>query len=637
MKKIILFTLLFLASTSRSQIVNAYANASEINAAKTTLTLTNVNQANHTFSVGEEVVVMQMQDDAIGTNTTNVATFGNIGSIGNAGVYETAIISSLSPATGTPTTIVLSNPLVNNFNIGTNSSVQLITLRNLGASYTTTANISGLTWDNTEGVGGVIAISVTNTLTLNHSINADGLGFRGGSKSNNTGGNVCAAANSLLYVSNSSNVGSKGEGIYRRTAANYSNGRGRILNGGGGGGFHNAGGGGGGNYTSGGQGGNGYNNGSTPCNANPAGGLGGLSLSSYISANRIFMGGGGGGGQQNNSGSSNGGNGGGIILLKAGTILTNSNCASAIKITANGITASNTSGGGNDGAGGGGGGGSIVLQVDNYSNTSTCPLTINSNGGNGGNVINGQPHAGGGGGGQGIILFSGSQPTVNVSSVTSFGVPGIDNTGGTASGTGGGGPTNGGIFVSSGIALPIELIYFNGFSQDSYNLISWESVMETNFKYYELESSEDGINFVKIATINPKGNLTSYTNYTYLDFNFYKPITYYRLKMVDLDNSFKYSPITAVEYGLYQEDLFSVFPNPVVNELFVSLIAPKHQTAELEIMDVLGRAIYHHPINLEQGFADYEISTTNFENGFYFVHVFYEDKTSESIKIIISR
>ena len=141
---------------------------------------------------------------------------------------------------------------------------------------------------------------------------------------------------------------------------------------------------------------------------------------------------------------------------------------------------------------------------------------------------------------------------------------------------------------------------------------------------------------MKIATMNPKGNLSSYNNYSYLDFNFYKPITYYRLKMVDLDNSFKFSPITSVEYGSSKEVLFSVFPNPAINELFVSLIAPKHETAELKIIDVLGRVIYHQPINLEQGFADHQISTTNFENGFYFVNVYYEDKTSESIKIIIS-
>ncbi len=195
-KFLLLFIFSFFCFASKSQIVNAYAKIVNIDASQTTFTVNNVNQSSHTFTVGGKVIIMQMQDDAIGTNTTNASSFGNVGSIQSAGLYEIGIIASRMPATGTPTSIVLSSPLTNSFNTGPNSSLQLITFRDMGTNYTTTANITGLAWN--SNIGGVIAFETSNTLTLNHSVIADGIGFSGGIRSNDYGGPVCAAGNSTV-------------------------------------------------------------------------------------------------------------------------------------------------------------------------------------------------------------------------------------------------------------------------------------------------------------------------------------------------------------------------------------------------------------------------------------------------------
>jgi hypothetical protein len=251
--------------------------------------VTNVNQTSHTFTVGGTVIIMQMQDDVIGTNTTNIAAFGNLGAIANAGVYEIGIISARSPAAGTPTTITFSSPLAGTYNTGTNSSLQLITLRDLGANYTTTATISGLVWDG--NVGGVIGIQVTNTLTLNNSISANGIGFAGGTKNPN-GYTACESTTYATAIA--TRYSGKGEGIYKRTNATFAGARGKIINGGGGGNDVNSGGGGGGNFSAGGSGGLGWVPAGTGCSPS-VGGLGGISLNGQTSATRIFMGGGGGG------------------------------------------------------------------------------------------------------------------------------------------------------------------------------------------------------------------------------------------------------------------------------------------------------------------------------------------------------
>lgn len=625
-KKLLISFFLYLSLVCNSQTLNAYAKVTNINGAKTTLTVSNVNEASHTFTVGGSIIVMQMQDNVIGTNTTNISSFGDVGSIANAGIYEILTISSRSPATGTPTTITLSSSLTNNFNTGANSSVQIITLRDLGANYTTTANITGLAWNG--NIGGVIAIQVTNTLTLNHSITADAIGFRRGNFNSTSLESACTPS---LYITNAVTQAFKGEGIYKATDPNFVNARGKIINGGGGGNDDNGGGGGGGNYSAGGTGGFGW----TCSAANISGGIGGIALSPYISANRIFMGGGGGGGQQNNNLSTNGGNGGGIILVKANTIKTNTVCGSSIKISANGEATSNS---GNDGAGGAGAAGSIVLQVTNYAVNAACPLTITANGGNGGSVGNSGSHGGGAGGGQGVVIFSISQPTVNITTTTNNGLGGANSSSGGATTAGnGGGVNNGGVFNTSSGALPVELIYFNAISEGTYNSVDWKSMIEVNFKHYELESSEDGINFTKIATVNPIGNVSSINSYNYLDFNPYSPITYYRLKMVDLDYSFEYSRIISIENGTNKTGTLVVFPNPATNELYIKLSVPNEKNATIDIKDILGRVIYHQEIDLTQSINNNYINTANFASGTYIVSITAGNSLSENIKVVINK
>ncbi len=72
--------------------------------------------------------------------------------------------------------------------------------------------------------------------------------------------------------------------------------------------------------------------------------------------------------------------------------------------------------------------------------------------------------------------------------------------------------------------------------------------------------------------------------------------------MVNLDHSDEYSQIVSLEYNSSKEELLMVYPNPTIDELFISLIAPKHNSAELAIKDVLGRVIYQYHINLDQDF-----------------------------------
>jgi hypothetical protein len=184
--------------------------------------------------------------------------------------------------------------------------------------------------------------------------------------------------------------------------------------------------------------------------------------------------------------------------------------------------------------------------------------------------------------------------------------------------------------------LPVELIVFNGTTESTYNSIYWKSAVEQNFMHYELESSEDGINFYKITTVNPIGNVSSLNNYNYLDFDRYSPITYYRLKMVDLDYSFEYSNIIALENGSNKSQTLVVYPNPASNELYVKLSVPGEKEATLIIRDVLGRTVYQQKIDLTQPANNNYINTSNFAAGTYIIAITAGNSFSENTKVVIT-
>jgi len=358
--------LLFLFGSAKAQIINGYADVISISG--NSLNVSNVDEAFDTFENNEFIIIMQMQDNCIGSNTTNIAAFGDLSSIQSVGLYEIAQIGSLSEAAGSPTTIVLTTIPGNVYNVGTNSRVQIISFRLLGSpNYTTIGNHVAKVWNGTTG--GVLALEVNGNLTLAHNLSANGSGFRGGAVSTNfySGGTGCTTTE-YIRTADHTRAGAKGEGIYRTAIIDFLYARGKLLNGGGGGSERiNCGGGGGGNFTAGGLGGVGWS-----CGGPGGGGTGGLSLFPQISASRIFMGGGGGGGQQNDSQGSSGSNGGGIILIKANAIVTSTTCAGrSISANANTVTSAT-----NDGQGGGGADGTIVLQTNGWIVPAGCQLTV---------------------------------------------------------------------------------------------------------------------------------------------------------------------------------------------------------------------------------------------------------------------
>ncbi len=371
------------AQTPISGVINSYGAISNIDNSDVCAPFVEVDNATG-FDPGDAVMLIQMQGATIDDSNSNA--FGTILNLNSAGLYERNEVLSVSG-----NTIYLAGKLANPYDVS--GSVQIVTIEQYTDAIVT-ANLEPYFWDGSKG--GIIAMEVSGTLTLNADINVNNAGFRGGVRE--VLPSVCSFASSIedYYFPDNSELGSsKGEGI-ANFISGKENGRGAQANGGGGGNDHNSGGGGGSHFGSGGLGGMNLNPTPLQC-LGQFPGAGGYAITD--TANRLFMGGGGGAGHDNDGNGTDGGNGGGIIYLKANNLIANWNF-----IVSKGEQVFATPAG--DGGGGGGAAGTLFLDVANLDSGSGLLTQVEGGRGGDTNALGSDDCFGGGGGGAGGIIYT---------------------------------------------------------------------------------------------------------------------------------------------------------------------------------------------------------------------------------------
>lgn len=114
--------------------------------------------------------------------------------------------------------------------------------------------------------------------------------------------------------------------------------------------------------------------------------------------------------------------------------------------------------------------------------------------------------------------------------------------------------------------LPANGLDFDGAISNCNVRLSWKVKEEINLSHYEVERSIDGFRFIKIANYPAKGMRSTYDH---TDFSIQEGSYYYRLKMVDLDNTIKYSNKTIHLKTICGSQKITVFPNPTNNKINV--------------------------------------------------------------------
>ncbi len=195
-----------------------------------------------------------------------------------------------------------------------------------------------------------------------------------------------------------------------------------------------------------------------------------------------------------------------------------------------------------------------------------------------------------------------------------------------------------GVVGSTDFFLPVELININANGIEDHIAVTWNVASETNLSHYELERSEDGLQFQHIASINGVGTTTSAQSYGYDDFDVrYFTQYYYRVKSVDIDGDIEITPVVSASIqnssGAFDEHAVVVFPNPTSADFAISIQSSVERSIKLELFNAIGQVIETQTLHLQKGNTLLNCSLADKADGMYLLEI----RDTDSNQVITKR
>jgi uncharacterized repeat protein (TIGR01451 family) len=183
--------------------------------------------------------------------------------------------------------------------------------------------------------------------------------------------------------------------------------------------------------------------------------------------------------------------------------------------------------------------------------------------------------------------------------------------------------------------LPVVLVSFNASWENNKTLLTWTTDNENNSSHFIIERRK-GNEFTAIGRVNAKGSISFRTDYAYADSFPLAGPNYYRLKMVDLDGQFKYSPVVSAGNTSSEFILNPVYPNPFKKQLLVRFTAPDEENIQVRMVSKMGAVIYQKEFISRKGLNELRIDEADqLATGIYFLQLISTTKlvTEKLVKV----
>jgi len=160
------------------------------------------------------------------------------------------------------------------------------------------------------------------------------------------------------------------------------------------------------------------------------------------------------------------------------------------------------------------------------------------------------------------------------------------------------------------IALPVKLDNFDAAKDGSGIKLSWTAATENSVVRYEVQRSADGVNFKTIGAVTAESKKT----YTYLDVLPASGNNFYRLRVIDIDNTARISHIVSLKSKVMMA--IEVYPNPVRDKMVVQ--HPKAVAGtRLQLISLTGQTL--RDIQVPANAVVTPLDVTGLSNGTYYI------------------
>jgi hypothetical protein len=172
--------------------------------------------------------------------------------------------------------------------------------------------------------------------------------------------------------------------------------------------------------------------------------------------------------------------------------------------------------------------------------------------------------------------------------------------------------------TNAAAALPVELIAFKAVAKPNRSVqLSWVAESEQDLLHYEIEKSTDAQQFDVIGQAESKGEIGITAKYEFDDLQPASGDNYYRLKMINDDNTFEYSPIQKVRFEDNGITNFNIQPNPTYGPFTLLFNAEKEVEVNIVITGANGLLVKTQKFSAQKGKNAVFFNDTNLSAGQY--------------------
>jgi carboxypeptidase T len=187
--------------------------------------------------------------------------------------------------------------------------------------------------------------------------------------------------------------------------------------------------------------------------------------------------------------------------------------------------------------------------------------------------------------------------------------------------------------------VPVELSSFTASLINKNVVVDWVTSTETNNMGFKIErrSSTANSGWQELGFVNGNGTTTEKSTYSFIDKNPVEGKSYYRLKQIDFDGSFKVYNSVEINYETVKEySLAQNYPNPFNPATEISFSITKPGNVILTVYNILGSEV----AKLVNGFMDagkhsVKFDANEFTSGVYLYTIKADNFTSTKKMILL--
>ncbi|MHA4737353.1 T9SS type A sorting domain-containing protein [Dyadobacter sp. MSC1_007] len=175
------------------------------------------------------------------------------------------------------------------------------------------------------------------------------------------------------------------------------------------------------------------------------------------------------------------------------------------------------------------------------------------------------------------------------------------------------------VVQTSTAPLPVRLVSFTAKAEQSTVKLNWQIADAANFRHFEVERSANAKQFEYLGKVSFEETKESYSSTDARPQPNADGQIYYRLKMVDKDESYAYSKIVDVQSG--GNSIAYVYPNPVRDHFKISLPGYDGKNGTLKLVNAAGETVRKEAFNVRNGEMTMDLNRSSLSDGIYSIQL----------------